>query len=124
MQYYQDNLTIINSIIERSARKSSLAPNKAAYNTLIGLGETNGNKGFDKILKMFLLTGIVSMSGQCFGIPDGGNEFWTRITYGGLSRERLPEAMARLISFLDLWDEMDLGNPQKFPVYDTEFKVI
>ena len=52
------------------------------------------------------------------------NEFWTRITYGGLSRERLPEAMARLISFLDLWDEMDLGNPQKFPVYDTEFKVI
>lgn len=124
LQYYRDNLTIIDTVLSQSKRRSILSPNDAAYNTFVGLGETKGNRGFDKILKLFLLTGIVSMSGQCFGIKDGEDEFWTRITYGGLSREVLPEVLTRLMSFLDLWDEMDLSNPQKFPVFDREFKII
>lgn len=124
MRYYQDNLTIIKTVLDCNGRRTYRSPDQAAYNTLIGFGETTKNIGFDKILKLFLLTGIISMSGQCFGIQDQGGEFWTRITYGGLSRERLVEAVNRLLSFLDLWDEMDLGNPQRFPVYDENFKVI
>lgn len=124
MKYYTDNLTIIREVLSCSKRSTVSSPDQAAYNTLIGFGETTRNAGFDKLLKLFLLTGIVAMSGQCFGLKSPENEFWTRITYGGLSRQKLPEALTRLLCFLDLWDEMDLGNPQKFPVLNTEFPII
>ncbi|MBI4035012.1 MAG: pyridoxal phosphate-dependent aminotransferase [Candidatus Chisholmbacteria bacterium] len=124
MKYYADNLTIIREILAGDKRRVVGSPDKAAYNTFIGFGETNQNAGFDKLLKLFLLTGIVAMSGQCFGLQSPEAEFWTRITYGGLSRKKLPEALTRLLGFLDLWDEMDLGNPQKFPVFDTKFPII
>ncbi|OGK08415.1 hypothetical protein A2767_05920 [Candidatus Roizmanbacteria bacterium RIFCSPHIGHO2_01_FULL_35_10] len=124
MKYYKDNLTLIQFILDESQRPITRSPDQAAYNTFIGFGNTEQNAGFDKILKLFLLTGIVAMSGQCFGQPNPQSEFWIRITYGGLSRERIPETLFRLLGFLNLWDEMELGNSQKFPKIDTDFKII
>jgi len=124
MRYYQDNLLIIRELLSKARRQSWTSPDLAAYNTLVGFGKTTKNTGIDKILKLFVLTGVVPMSGQCFGLLCKEDEFLTRITYGGLSREKLIEAMRRLLCFLDLWDELDLGNEQKYPTANTNFPVI
>lgn len=123
MIYYRDNLALIQFLVDQSGLKVKRSPDQSAYNTFLGFSETNKNQGFDKILKLFLFTGVVAMSGQCFGQPNPENEFWTRITYGGLARNKIPEAMARLFGFIELWDRFDLGNAEKLPVIDTKFAI-
>ncbi|MBN1263228.1 MAG: pyridoxal phosphate-dependent aminotransferase [Candidatus Pacebacteria bacterium] len=124
-QYYQDNLALIEIVLEElNQRQSWRSPDQAAFNTLAGWQSPSPNNGLDKILKLFLTTGVVAMSSQCFGLKNPSNKFWTRITYGGLSRQRLAQALLRLTIFLDLWEELDLGNSLKYPVYDRQIPII
>lgn len=122
--YYEDNVAILNELFGKRNRPVYSTRSSVDYNAFFGFGSSPGNAGVDKIMKLFLSTGIVAMNGQCFGYAGKTDEFWTRITTGGLSREKMIEAANRLLCFLDFWEEKDLGNAQKYPVFDREISFI
>lgn len=121
---YESLLSIVSGVMANIARPNKSSANLGAYNTFVGLESQGGNQGLDKIIKMFTMTGVVPMGSECFGRENPADEFWTRITYGGLSRKKLATALTRIISFLDVWDELDMGNPNKFPVFNREIPLI
>ncbi|MBP9758555.1 aminotransferase class I/II-fold pyridoxal phosphate-dependent enzyme [Candidatus Dojkabacteria bacterium] len=121
---YESLLRVIGGTLREINRSSSRSPDSAAYNTFIGFESLGDNQGLDKIIKMFTTTGVVPMGSECFGRRNPKDEFWTRITYGGLRRDLLATALTRIIAFFDVWEDLDMGNPNKFPVFNQEIPLI
>lgn len=118
MRFYKENLEILKSILVRTNALKIESPDKAAFNTLIGLNSPDLNtNSMDFLLKLMLCAGVYTQVGPCFGMSqsdwDKKYGIQTRITYAS-DRSDLIEGIIRLIAFTQAYQDYDLGNPRKF----------
>ncbi|KKP67540.1 MAG: 1-aminocyclopropane-1-carboxylate synthase-like protein 1 [Candidatus Roizmanbacteria bacterium GW2011_GWA2_35_19] len=107
IKYYRNNLTVIQFCLdyfEKRGRTIIRSPDEAGYNTLVTIKSLGQNNGFDKIAKTALTTGIVPMNIQSFGLSNNISEDTFRLTYGGIRQEEIPQILARLLAFNEVYE--------------------
>ncbi len=123
LKYYRDNLKIVKSLVDGNA--TGWSPDRAAFNTFVKMGEPgNGVSSMDYLTKLMYTLATYTQVGPCFGISqkcwDGKYGIWPRITYA-TSRNDLIEAVTRLVTFTNTYQEKRLGDPNRFPVLQVRF---
>lgn len=123
LKYYRDNLKIVKSLVDGNT--TGWSPDRAAFNTFVKMGEPgNGVSSMDYLTKLMYTLATYTQVGPCFGISqkcwDGKYGIWPRITYA-TSRNDLIEAVTRLVTFTNTYQEKRLGDPNRFPVLQVRF---
>lgn len=123
MKYYRDNLAIVRTMLDGTAL--SWSPDRAAFNTFVKVADAGADtNSMDFLAKLMYTTATYTQVGPCFGISqktwDNQLGVWPRITYAS-SRNDLTEALTRLVSFTQFYQEKKFGDPNRFPQLQIKF---